>query len=153
MDRQYSDYARRKSDKFGQNIIVVIGRLIFSSIFILAGIYNILHFNFLSEEIAKQILIANSGLLLGLSILFQLGGGILVFLGLYTRIGALMLFMFMVVLTFLYHPFWMYNGTTQMMIELQNFLKNAAIIGGALYLVAFGGGRLSLDWWLLHKKD
>lgn len=152
MDQQHPDYARRKSDRLSQNAIAILGRVIFSVIFILSGVNNILHFNQLSMDIADHTLIANAGLLLGLSIILQVGGGVLVLLGLYTRIGALMLFMFMLPLTFLYHPFWMYNGTAQMAIQLQQFLKNLVICGAALYIVAFGGGRLSLDWLLLKKE-
>jgi len=152
MDLQNPDHARRKSDRLSQNALAVLGRVIFSGVFLLSGFNNILHFSQLSLEIADHTLIANAGLLLGLGILFQVGGGILVLLGLYTRIGALMLFMFMLTLTFLYHPFWMYNGTAQMMTQLQQFMKNMVICGAALYIVAFGGGRLSLDWLLLKKE-
>ena len=36
--------------------------------------------------------------------------------------------------------------------QLANFLKNVALLGGALVIFAFGAGALSVDAWLVRKR-
>lgn len=140
------------SDHLSQNIMALAGRVIFAMIFILSGISNIMHFSELSGSLAQHMLVSNAGLLLGLGIVLQLGGGIMVLLGLYTRIGALLLFIFIVPVTFLFYAFWMYGDGVQILAQLQHFMKNIAMCGAALYIIAFGGGRFSLDAWLRKRQ-
>jgi putative oxidoreductase len=76
--------------------------------------------------------------LLPLVILTELGGGLMVLLGLKTRWAAVALCGFCLLTALLIH--WRANE----MIEVQ---KNVAIAGGFLALAAFGPGPWSLDGW------
>lgn len=128
---------------FPQNMVLLLGRILFSLVFILFGFSKLTHF---SENI---VFLAGKGLpypqlLAALAIIFELGGGIMVLLGWRTRIGALMLFLFVIIATGIVHTFWSYHGiaaTNQML----HFIKNISILGGALFIMVFGAGAYSLD--------
>ena len=74
-----------------------------------------------------------------LVILLELGGGIAVLLGFYTRVMALVLAAFCIATAVLVH----YHPQDQM--QMINFMKNLSMTGGFLILAAYGAGKLSLD--------
>jgi len=57
---------------------------------------------------------------------------------------AWLLIAFTVIATFMAHRFWQMDAA-QYANQLNHFLKNAAIVGGLLYVVVFGAGAVSLD--------
>jgi hypothetical protein len=63
----------------------------------------------------------------------MLGGGILVFFGINEKLGGFFLILYIVFSSFLYFPFWFYEGD-QMIHNITLFLKNIAILGGCLLL-------------------
>ena len=75
----------------------------------------------------------------------ELVGGIMLFLGLLSRVTALGLLLFVIAATVLGHPFWVLADAGQAYLQLQQFLKNLAIIGGLFAIVAYGGGGASID--------
>lgn len=79
-----------------------------------------------------------------LAIVFELGGGLALLLGLGTRAAALALAVFTLVASFAFHHFWSMPADQVMLNQLM-FFKNLAIAGGLLMLLAFGGGRWSVD--------
>ncbi|RUL72472.1 DoxX family protein [Dyella choica] len=119
-------------------IVPALGRVMISAIFILAG---------LSKLAAPAMTIAyiqSVGLPLpqvafGISVLIEVVGGITLLLGYRTRLVASVLFVFaLVTAAFFHHNFADQN-------QFIHFFKNVAMAGGLLHVVAFGGGRLSLD--------
>jgi putative oxidoreductase len=79
-----------------------------------------------------------------LAILAEAGGGLALLLGFQTRLAALALAIFSVVAGIFFHAFWSMPAE-QVMINQIMFMKNIAIAGGLLALVAFGPGKFSLD--------
>ena len=79
------------------------------------------------------------GAALPLVILLELGGGIAIILGLFTRPVALLMGGFCVLTGLLFHA-----GSSDQMQQIM-FLKNLGLAGGFLFLVANGAGRLSID--------
>lgn len=79
------------------------------------------------------------GLVAPLVIVWELGGGLLLLFGAFTRLSALALGSFCLITAFLvhYHP-----SDMRSMID---FAKNLAMTGGFLYVAAHGGGAWSLD--------
>jgi len=73
------------------------------------------------------------------AVLAEVGGAIALILGYRTRIAAAALALFSVLAALAFHS----NFADQN--QMIHFLKNFAIAGGLLQLVAFGGGRFSLD--------
>jgi uncharacterized membrane protein YphA (DoxX/SURF4 family) len=69
----------------------------------------------------------------------EIVGGLLIFLGMWVRFGALILVLFLIPTTFLFHDFWQLQGPDRAL-EMTMFLKNLSIIGGLLILLAYGKG-------------
>lgn len=141
-----------------QLLMIALGRMCFSLIFILGGIEKISNWEMTEQAVSTaftdlfnysvnypwvQNLIQDlmphvSQLVLGATIL-ELGGGILLFFGLQVRLAAVLLLIFLSGATFLLHPFWRFEGPER---ELQMimFLKNFALFGATLMLVGYGKG-------------
>lgn len=75
--------------------------------------------------------------------LLEFGGGILLMVGWQARWAATALILFTVVATLIFHQFWSVDAAQMQMQQIQ-FMKNLAIIGGLLYVVAYGSGPCSL---------
>jgi putative oxidoreductase len=81
----------------------------------------------------------------GIMLLF---GGLMVLLGGFTQLGALLLILFLLPTLVFFHDFW--NATKfadEMAVRMQTiqWQKNLAMVGGLLVLLAAGPGSLSLD--------
>lgn len=76
---------------------------------------------------------------LAVAILAELAGGLLLIAGYRVRLVAAGLALFSLVTAFGFHADFADQN------QFIHFLKNLAIAGGLVQLVAFGGGRLSLD--------
>jgi len=123
-------------DKYGP----LLGRILLSTIFIIAGIQKITDFSGTMAYMAsKGLPLAN--VLLVLAIVVELGGGLLVLFGWRARWAALALFLFVLVVTPIFHPVW----NDQMLLQnYRDFIKNITIMGGLMYVMVYGSGPLSL---------
>jgi putative oxidoreductase len=70
--------------------------------------------------------------------------GVALILGFATRYAALASFVWVLVATAIAHRYWTYPAQAQVA-QYNNFLKNIAIMGGALCALVTGAGRYSLD--------
>jgi putative oxidoreductase len=84
------------------------------------------------------------GVLLPLTILTELAGGILLVIGYKARWAALALAGFTILATLIFHNFWAVEAA-QKMAQQTSFMKNVAIIGGLLVVFAFGSGRYGVE--------
>jgi putative oxidoreductase len=109
------------------------GRVLIALIFVIAGWSKISGY---ADTQAYMESAGVPGALLPLVIALELGGGLAIVLGLFTRPIALLLAGFCLISALLFH------GTPDQQILL---MKNVAIAGGFLFLVANGAGRFSLD--------
>lgn len=112
------------------------GRILLASIFVLSGFTKIGGY---AGTQGYMEAMGVPGALLPLVILTELGGGLLIVLGLWTQLTALALAGFTLLAALLFHR--NFGDPMQMIL----FLKNVAIAGGFLLLVARGAGPLSLD--------
>jgi putative oxidoreductase len=78
-------------------------------------------------------------LALAVSVLIELGGGLLLVAGLRTRVVAAVLVLFALATAVSFHR----NFADQN--QMIHFLKNVMMAGGLLQIVAFGAGALSVD--------
>lgn len=78
------------------------------------------------------------------AVLIEVGGGLALILGWQTRWVAWLLTIFVVVATGMAHRFWEFDAA-QYNAQLNNFLKNVAIIGGLLMFATYGPGSASVD--------
>jgi len=130
------------------NLTLLVGRVLMSVIFLGAGMSKVTGFAGTIEYMARRPAFANMEsavpILAGLAIFAELGGGLSVLLGWFTRLGALGLVLFMIPTTLVFHNFWTYPPEAQQIQSIM-FLKNAAIIGALLVLSAAGPGAFSVD--------
>jgi putative oxidoreductase len=120
------------------NAIPLAGRVLLAAIFLLSGVGKI----FAPEATVGYIASAGVPLpqlaFLG-AVLVEVVGGLLLVVGYKTRLAALALAVFTVAAGLIFHSV---AGDQNHFIHL---LKNLAIAGGLLQVVAFGAGTLSLD--------
>ena len=126
-----------------RDIAVPLGRVLLALIFIMSGYGKITGWPGVVGAVeAKGLPIP---MLFGAgAILAELGGGLLVALGFKARLGALMLIIFTVVTTIVFHNFWAYEGPDRQM-QMINFMKNLSMTGGLLLVLGYGAGPLSID--------
>ncbi len=116
-------------------ITSLAGRVLLSAIFILAGWQKITGY-----EATLQYMQAFGvpGVLLPLVILAELGGGLAILFGVFSRYAALALAAFSIIAAAVFHS--NFGDDVQMVL----FLKNLAIAGGLLMLAAHGPGAYSV---------
>ncbi len=111
------------------------GRVLIAALFLITGFGKIAGYAGTQAYMASQ---GVPGALLPLVIALEVGGGLAIVLGWHTRIAAALLAGFSMIAALIFHS----GGdmTQQLML-----MKNFAIAGGFLFLVARGAGEWSLD--------
>ncbi len=121
----------------------LIGRILLALIFIISGYYKIGGFQQTAAMMASKGL-PMAQVLLVLTILIELGGGLMILLGWRARWAALAIFLWLIPTTIIFHPYWAADAA-QMQSQWGSFMKNLAIMGGMMYVMAFGSGPYSLN--------
>jgi putative oxidoreductase len=119
------------------------GRILIAAIFVFAGLGKITGFEGTVGYIASKGLPLPQLAAIG-AILVELGGGIMLVLGWKTRWAAAALFLFTGLAALIFHNFWAATPD-QAQNQMIHFMKNMAIMGGLLFVMAHGSGPLSLD--------
>ena len=120
----------------------LLARILIAQLFVIAGFAKYAAFAKTAAYIANKGL-PMPELLLVLTITLEFGGGILLILGWRARWIAAAFFGFILITTYVFHPFW--AAEPQMVkSDLNDFMKNLAIMGAMLYIMAYGPGPLSL---------
>ena len=125
-----------------QNITVLAGRILLGLLFLVSGFGKIAGFDGTVGYISAQHL-PLPALVAVLTIVVEVGGGLALVTGLWTRQAALVLAGFTLLTAFVFHGFWSAPDAAKAMQQIQ-FLKNLSIAGGLLVLAAFGPGSLSV---------
>jgi putative oxidoreductase len=107
-------------------------------IFLKAGISHILGFNSTALMMTKNGL-PFANILLLFTVVFQLLGGLSLLLGYKVKIGSILLILFLIPATLVFHNFIADSN------EINDFLKNIGLIGGLLMVIYTGAGALSID--------
>ena len=120
------------------NYLPLFGRICLCLIFFNGAFGNFTTFSETQGRMAEMGLPIPTLLLLG-NIVFQVIGALSLLLGLKVQLGAVILIIFLIPTTVIFHPFWADAG------ESIAFFKNLGLIGGLLLLIYTGGGAVSLD--------
>jgi putative oxidoreductase len=123
--------------------VALAGRILLALMFVLAG------FSKFGDLGGTAGYIASKGLPMGsvlafLTAVVEVVGGLALMVGFQTRWAALLLAVFTLVATVIFHNFWVLPADQQMMQQLM-FMKNLSVAGGLLMVFALGGGAASLD--------
>jgi putative oxidoreductase len=128
----------------GSNSIVpLIGRILVSVIFIVSGLAKVANFSMMTGYMTAKHL-PLPALALAIAAAVEILGGLAVLLGYQVRIAGWVLFLYLIPTTVIFHNFWAFSGAEQMDNQI-HFFKNVAIMGGLLFLTAFGAGAYSID--------
>ena len=118
-------------------------RILLAQVFVISGIGKIARFAGTAALMAGVGFPA-ANVLLALVIALEVGGGVLLIVGWHTRWVAVAFCGFTLLATMVFHAFWN-SDQASVLSQLNNFMKNFAIMGGMLYVMAYGAGPLSLD--------
>lgn len=121
--------------------LLLIGRTLMGLLFLLAGIRKIMYYAGTGGYFAHLGLPAVQALL-PLVILVEIGGSLMLISGWKAKHAALVLAAFTVLATLAGHPFWSADAANYGN-QFNHFWKNVSIIGGLLYIAAFGPGPLA----------
>ena len=124
---------------------MLIGRILLVLIFLKSGIGKIENFQGTAQYMASHGMPYANFFLIG-AIFIELIGSITILLGYFTRFGALILVIFLIPTTLIFHNIFV---DPKMMVH---FMKNVSMFGGCLILLASGAGRFSLDSLLRNQK-
>ncbi|HYA92732.1 MAG TPA: DoxX family protein [Thermodesulfobacteriota bacterium] len=127
---------------------ILIGRVLLVLIFLKSGINKIENFDGTAQYMASHGIAPYTNFFLIGAIFFELAGSITVILGYFARFGAVLLLIFLVPTTLIFHDVFT-NPNQDIWIH---FMKNVATFGGLLILLAVGAGRFSLDYFFRRGK-
>lgn len=122
---------------------LLAGRLMLAYIFVLSGFGKITGFAGAAGYMAKYGMPMIEFLLV-CAIVLELAGSLMLVAGWKARWGALALIVFTVPTTLIFHAYWAVPPE-QAYGQMIQFQKNVAMLGGLLYVLFSGPGRLSLD--------
>ncbi len=121
----------------------LLARILLAAVFIVFGWLQATRYGFYIGYMTK-FGVPGPAILLAPAILVELGGGLMLLLGWKTRWAGLGLAIFTAIVTFFFHRYWELDAA-QASVQMANFYKNLAMIGGLLYVYFYGAGSLSLD--------
>lgn len=121
---------------------VPVGRFLFSLIFVMSGIN---HFSSGSISYAASTGLPMADILVPVSGIIALVGGLSVLTGFHARVGALLILLFLIPVTFIMHNFWSITDPAMAQMQMTHFMKNLALIGAAILIAFYGAGPVSLD--------
>lgn len=123
-------------------IVFLIGRILFSLIFIFKGIE---HFLPRMMHYAAEMSVPFPYVSVPIIGVVALLGGLSILLGYKAKVGAWLLVAFLLLVTFFVHRFWEPNYFTEKMLHEFCFWKNIALLGAALMFAYGGSGPLGID--------
>ena len=115
------------------DVIVLIGRVLFVAIFLGSGVAHLTQTTDMADYTSSKG-VPNAALVVQLSGVQMLVGGLMVLLGVWMDLGFLILAAFLVPAAFLIHPFWKVEDPQQLNVERAQFMKNLALTGVCLAL-------------------
>jgi putative oxidoreductase len=125
--------------KLNHPVIPLLGRLLITYIFLTSGLAKLFSW---SDNIAYMSTrhLPFIPVLLATAATIELGGSICLVTGYRAREAALILFVYLIFVTLIFHDYW--AGRSEMAgAQETHFRKNLAIMGGLLMLVYGGPGR------------
>jgi putative oxidoreductase len=136
-----------------QSVLVLFARILITQIFLLSAVGHLMNWGGTTKMMTEQGMVLVHFMLAG-AVTFLALGGLSVLLGFYGRIGSILLIVFLLMATPIFHNFWAFESSDpQRMMQMINFMKNTSMAGGLLLVLAFGTGGLSLDaFWPRRRK-
>jgi putative oxidoreductase len=128
-----------------------LGRFLLALVFVYAGIRKLGAIATTTATMQKHG-IPHADMLVWGAVALELGGGLALMLGFLARLAAFVLFFYTGVLAFIFHPYWTFTGEA-FGAERGVFFGHLSMMGGMLFVVAFGAGPYSIDSLLFGQRD
>lgn len=117
---------------------LIVGRFLSGLYFVLPGLRKIANYAGTADYMAAHD-VPFIPLLLPLTIALQLTLGVAMIIGYRTQLAAFLLAGLVLVISIYMHNFWAYPDGMERAHEMQNFIKNLAIMAGLLVIAGVGG--------------
>ena len=134
-----------------KDLVSLISRILMSAVFIVYGWMKLMNVDSIVNNPGTKRFVdlvasgATAPTWLGYLIaLIEVVGGVLILVGFKTRYVAWALFVWLIIVTAMGHPFWLFEGQARGA-NMVNFYKNLAIMAAYLLLAIHGPGRYSVD--------
>jgi len=114
------------------DVVFLIGRILFAVPFVLSGLTN--HFSRQGVEYARGYGAPAAELMVPLSGVAIVAGGLSVALGIWADLGALVLAAFALSILPIMHAFWKEEDAQAQQTQMAQFVKNVSMAGGALVI-------------------
>ena len=111
--------------------IFLIARILFGGYFAIAG-YNHLRHSAAMAGYAASKKVPSPKAMVTISGLMVLFGGLGIVLGIAPTLSVLLIVLFLIPVTFIMHNYWSQTDPQAKMTDRMSFMKNLALIGGAL---------------------
>ncbi len=111
--------------------LYLIGRVLFSLIFLMSGFGHLTQSDAMAQYAASKGVPAPKAATI-LSGLMIVAGGLSILLGVYMEIGAWLIVFFLLPTSFVMHNFWKVEDPMQKQVEQAQFMKNLSMTGAAL---------------------
>ena len=129
---------------FLENVCLLAGRLLMGAYFILPGVQKIIGFDKMTNYMEAHG-VPMVSVFLPLTILLQISAGAAIVVGYRGKVAAFILAGLTFIISIYMHDFWSMVKGIEQAHELQNFIKNIAIMSGLLIVAGLGTGKFSLD--------
>ena len=137
-----------------QGVFLLVSRIMLSYIFLSSGIKHFTGIDKTAGAVAGKMSFIPEALqpfFAWAAVALLLLGGLMVLMGFKTRIGAMLLVLFLIPTLLFFHNYWSFPPEEMQMQQLQ-FNKNLAIMGGLFALFVKGAGNYSIDGLLRRGK-
>jgi putative oxidoreductase len=131
------------------DITTLAGRILIAVIFLISGFFKVGAYAQMVGY-ATAVHLPAPGAAIAAAAAVELACGLAILVGFKTRFAAWLLFLYLLPVSYFFHNFWAVQGQEQQM-QMVNFLKNMAIMGGLLVLSVNGAGAYSVDGKLAKK--
>ena len=122
---------------------LLVGRILMAALFLNAGVRKALAYSATVGYFTKLGFPMPEAMAV-IAPIIEVGGALLLIAGWKSRYAAGLLAVFVVIASFAAHRFWTFDAA-QYANQMNHFMKNFAIIGGLLFIVACGPGSMSVD--------
>ncbi|MEZ6128569.1 MAG: DoxX family protein [Planctomycetaceae bacterium] len=130
----------------------VLGRIMIATIFLLSAVGNkIPRFSDVAGYMGSEGVPMPQFMLVG-AIIFLIIGSLSIIVGYKARIGAGLLFIFLVLATWFFHDFWTFEDAAEKQQQMISFMKNLSLMGTMIFLMVNGSGPTSLDGCTKNKS-
>jgi putative oxidoreductase len=126
-----------------KDIADLIGRILISILFLFEAFDSLIFFENTKRTLGYYGINWNPNFVVGFIIVILFVGSITVLIGYFARTGAVLLLLYWLPFTLLVYSFWNDPPALQRINSLY-FMRNMALCGGLLLLVANGAGRYSV---------